>query len=186
MFQADETKFRDFEENPIVRAYSAAQSEFSSAARLSGHAFFYARRFHLSCKSRRYAANGVRLPKGAAFGRAKIVCKRKKGKSVVFPFLSICFKASAILHSTFYIYNGDPSVRAGKPALTQDDRGDSACSPTLAFPLGGRCHSERMTDEGRRYIRVRAAKGRARFLKNFIKLCAVRLTGRRVFCIMDV
>ena len=31
-------------------------------------------RLHLSCKSRRFAANGVRLPKGAAFGRAKIVC----------------------------------------------------------------------------------------------------------------
>ena len=126
--------------------------------------------FFMRAAFTRYAANGVRLPKGAAFGRAKIVCKRKKGKSVVFPFLSICFKASAILHSTFYIYNGNPSVRAGKPALTQDDRGrDSACSPTLAFPLGGRCHSERMTDEGRRYIRVRAAKGRARSLKNFIK-----------------
>ena len=33
MFQTDETKFRDFEENPIVRAYCAERSEFSSAAR---------------------------------------------------------------------------------------------------------------------------------------------------------
>ena len=38
-------------ENPIVRAYSAAQSEFSSPRHISGHTIIKMPRLHLSCVS---------------------------------------------------------------------------------------------------------------------------------------
>ena len=54
-------------------------------------------RLHLSCGSRRYAANGGRLPKGAAFGRAEIVCKREKTSISIFSLFQ------GVQNFTFYI-----------------------------------------------------------------------------------
>ena len=45
--------------------------DFREPCLFSGHTFIKMPRLHLSCVSRRYAANGVRLPKGVAFGRAE-------------------------------------------------------------------------------------------------------------------
>ena len=73
LFQADETKFCDLKDNPAVRACGAEQPEFSSPRHGSGHTFIKMPRLHLSCVSRKYAANGVRLPKGVAFGRAAMI-----------------------------------------------------------------------------------------------------------------
>ena len=67
---------------------------FGSPVYFPGHTIIKMPRLHLSCESRRYAANGVRLPKGAAFGRAKIVCKKK---SVIFPFFEYLFGATGSL-----------------------------------------------------------------------------------------
>ena len=48
-----------------------------------------AAQIHSFRESRRYAANGVRLPKDAAFGRAEIVYKREKRQKYDFACASI-------------------------------------------------------------------------------------------------
>ena len=116
-------------------------------------------RLHLSCGSRRYAANGVRLPKGAAFGRAKIVCKRKKRQKCGFAVFSYLFLS--ILNSTFYILHftfADEILRLA--SLAQDDRG-----PLLLRITGGR---SRVLQDGR------AAPCANNFILNFCQTIAKR------------
>ena len=61
---------REGKKTPLSALW-AAQPEFSSPRHISGHAIIKMPRLHLSCESRRYAANWGRLPKGVAFGRAE-------------------------------------------------------------------------------------------------------------------
>ena len=66
MFQADETKSRDFEKNPCVRRFLAAlRTEFSSPRHLQGHTVIKMTRLHLSCL--RFRARGKSKKRGFCF-----------------------------------------------------------------------------------------------------------------------
>ena len=62
---------RDLRTTPPSAFLTRSSRSFPHRAAIRGSRFISAARFHLSCVSRRYAANGVRLPKGVAFGRAE-------------------------------------------------------------------------------------------------------------------
>ena len=128
MFQADETKFRDLKTTPRGAVRLAAG--FSSPRHISGHAIIKMPRLHLSCKSRRYAANGVRLPKGVAFGRAeRFLVYMFLGGLCIFPCLPPWGKVScgtqdgrgAFAHFAASLRK-DEKIRAFLPSQKQNEK----------------------------------------------------------------
>ena len=62
---------REGKKTPLSAPMARSSRSFPLCAAFRGTPLLNAAQIHLSCGSRRYAANEVRLPKGVAFGRAE-------------------------------------------------------------------------------------------------------------------
>ena len=90
----------------------------------------------------------MRLPKGAAFGRAKIVCKRKKRQKCGFAVFSYLFLS--ILNFTFYILHFTFAEEILRRVAPQDDRKGGHLLASRLPPRGK--VSAKPTEEGRRAV----------------------------------